>query len=85
MCVEREGACDDLVLNGGCKASDYAGHLVEIAGACRRMPQMAAIAMARRSGLEQRVAAIVDGSRARRLRPLTLLAVLAVVGGLFFA
>ena len=84
MCVERERACDDLVLNGGCKASDYAGHLVEIAGAFRRMPRVAAIAMARPSGLEQRVAAIVDASRTRRLRPVTLLAVLAVVGGIIF-
>ena len=49
MCVERERACDDLVLNGGCKASDYAGHLVEIAGSFRRVPQVAAIAMARSS------------------------------------
>ena len=84
MCVERERACDDLVLNGGCKASDYAGHLVEIAGTFRRVPQAAAIAMARPSGLEQRVAAIVDASRTRRLRPVTLLVVLAVVGGIIF-
>ena len=62
MCVERERACDDLVLNGGCKASDYAGHLVEIAKSFRRVPQVAAIAMARPSGLEQRITAIVDGS-----------------------
>jgi beta-lactamase regulating signal transducer with metallopeptidase domain len=84
MCVERERACDDLVLNGGCKASDYAGHLVEIARSFRRVPQVAAIAMARPSGLEQRVAAIVDASRTRCLRPVTLLAVLAVVGGVLF-
>jgi beta-lactamase regulating signal transducer with metallopeptidase domain len=84
MCVERERACDDLVLNGGCKASDYAGHLVDIAGSFRRVPLAAAIAMARPSGLEQRVAAIVDASRTRRLRPVTLLAVLALVGGIIF-
>lgn len=84
MCVERERACDDLVLNGGCKASDYAGHLVEIAGSFRRVPLAAAITMARPSGLEQRVAAIVDASRTRSLRPVTLLAVLAVVGGIIF-
>ncbi len=84
MCVERERACDDLVLNGGCKASDYAGHLVEIAGSFRRVPQAAAIAMARPSGLEQRVAAIVDASRTRCLGPVTLLAILVVMGGIIF-
>jgi beta-lactamase regulating signal transducer with metallopeptidase domain len=66
MCVERERACDDLVLNGGCKASDYANHLVEIARSFRRMPQVAAIAMARPTSLEGRVAAIVDATRVRR-------------------
>ena len=66
MCVERERACDDLVLNVGCKASDYASHLVEIARSFRHMPQLAAIAMARPSNLQGRIAAIVDASRPRR-------------------
>jgi beta-lactamase regulating signal transducer with metallopeptidase domain len=66
MCIERERACDDLVLNGGCRASDYAAHLLEIARTFRRVPQVAAIAMARSSHLEGRIAAIVDASRARR-------------------
>jgi len=65
MCVERERACDDLVLNGGLKASDYASHLVEIARTFRRVPQAAAIAMARSSGLERRVTALLDGRRNR--------------------
>jgi beta-lactamase regulating signal transducer with metallopeptidase domain len=82
MRIEREGACDDLVLAGGCKASDYAGQLVEIAGSFRRVPQMAAIAMARSSQLEGRIAAIVDASRNRRLRSAAALAVLAVIGGI---
>ena len=82
MCVERERACDDLVLNGGCKASDYAAHLVEIARSFRRVPQVAAIAMARSSNLEGRIAAIVDGSRNRRLRSETAMMILAVVGGI---
>ncbi|MHB8519983.1 MAG: M56 family metallopeptidase [Limisphaerales bacterium] len=85
MGIERERACDDLVLSGGCKASEYAGHLVEIAGRFPRVPQVAAIAMARPSGLEQRIAAIVDTSRARCLRPVTMLAILAVVGGILFS
>jgi beta-lactamase regulating signal transducer with metallopeptidase domain len=66
MRVERERACDDLVLSAGCKASDYAGHLLEIARTFRRVPRVAAIAMARSSQLEGRIAAIVDPSRARR-------------------
>ncbi|MGO8682658.1 MAG: M56 family metallopeptidase [Limisphaerales bacterium] len=82
MCIERERACDDLVLNGGCKASDYAGHLVEIARSFRRVPQMAGIAMARPSGLEQRVTAILDGQRNRQrmARMAMILIVLALFG-----
>ena len=69
----RERACDDLVLNSGCKASEYAGHLVDIAQSFRRIPQVAAIAMARQSGLEQRVEAILDGRRNRsRIATLTV-------------
>jgi beta-lactamase regulating signal transducer with metallopeptidase domain/tetratricopeptide (TPR) repeat protein len=82
MCVERERACDDLVLNSGCRASDYASHLVEIARSFRRMPQFAGIAMARSPQLRGRVAAIVDASRARRLRPLTAAALLVLMGAL---
>lgn len=66
MCIERERACDDLVLNDGCKASDYATELVEMARAFRRGPRAAGIAMARSSRLERRIAAILDASRARR-------------------
>jgi beta-lactamase regulating signal transducer with metallopeptidase domain/tetratricopeptide (TPR) repeat protein len=82
MCIERERACDDLVLNGGCKASDYATQLVEIARTYRHIPQAAAIAMARSSQIQGRIAAIVDASRARRSRPLTALAVMVVMGAL---
>jgi beta-lactamase regulating signal transducer with metallopeptidase domain len=80
MCVERERACDDLVLNGGCKASDYASQLVEIAQTYRHIPQVAAIAIARSSQIKGRIAAIVDASRARRSSPLTVLAILVFMG-----
>ena len=82
MCIERERACDDLVLEGGCKPSDYAAHLVEIARTFRRLPQVAAIAMARSSELGGRVAAIVDAKRVRRAPPAWLLGlgVVAVAG-----
>src|SRR6185437_10790998 len=84
MCIERERACDDLVLDGGCKASDYASELVQIASAFRRVTQAAGIAMARNSNLEQRVTAIVDPSRARRLRPMGLVGVLTLIAAVIF-
>jgi beta-lactamase regulating signal transducer with metallopeptidase domain len=67
MCVERERACDDLVLSGGaCKPSEYAAQLVEIARGFRQGPAAAAIAMARASHPEGRIAAMLDASRSRR-------------------
>jgi beta-lactamase regulating signal transducer with metallopeptidase domain len=83
MCIERERACDDLVLNGGCKASDYAAHLLDIARSFRCTPQVAAIAMARSSNLSGRIADIVDSSRSRRT-PRALLVAFCCVGVLGF-
>lgn len=59
---ERERAADDLVLNSGARASEYAGHLLEIARRMQPGPGMswAAIAVARRSQLEGRLVAILD-------------------------
>jgi len=55
MQIERERACDDLVLSTGTKASIYAEQLLQIAS---EMPAVrfsaAAIAMARPSTLEGR-------------------------------
>jgi beta-lactamase regulating signal transducer with metallopeptidase domain/biopolymer transport protein ExbD len=85
MCIERERACDDLVLNSGCRPSEYATHLVDIARAFRDAPQLAGIAMARSPQLQGRIAAIVDASRARQLRPLTALAILVFMGALALA
>ena len=85
MCVERERACDDLVLNSGCRASEYATHLVDIARAFHRAPQLAGIAMARSPQLQGRIAAIVDATRARQLRPLTAMAVLILMSALALA
>lgn len=67
MCIERERACDALVLSGdSCKPSDYAAHLLEIARRFRHAPKAAYIAMARSSHLESRVAAMLDCSQNRR-------------------
>jgi beta-lactamase regulating signal transducer with metallopeptidase domain len=85
MCAERERACDDLVLNGGWKPSDYAKHLLEVARSLALAPQTAAIAMARSSQLEARIAAIVDASRPRRMRPVTAISVVALMACLILA
>ncbi len=79
MRVERERACDDLVLASGSKASEYADQLLQIAAGFRRrsLAACAAIAMARRSTLEGRLLAILDHARNRRA--MTRWAVLAGV------
>ena len=67
MQVERERACDDLVLNAGAKASTYAEHLLHSASALPGLRFVgAAVAMARPSTLEERLRAILDGGRNRR-------------------
>lgn len=63
---EREQACDDRVLGAGVKASDYAGHLLELARSLRPLePAPGAVAMAQRSGFEGRLLAILDQDRRR--------------------
>ena len=87
--VERERACDDLVLRSGTRASDYAAHLLEIARAHRslRLASSALVSMARPSHLESRLLWVLDAARARgvpsaRATGLTVLAGLLVVGPL---
>src|SRR3569623_1458394 len=66
MRAERERACDDLVLQAGMKPSAYAEQLFLIAAETPALPfSAAAIAMARPSGLEQRLAAILEVGRNR--------------------
>jgi TonB family protein len=64
---QRERATDDLVLSVGERASDYAGHLLEIARSFRPEPATAwaALAMARRNELEGRLVAILDSNVSR--------------------
>ncbi len=75
---ERERAADDMVLNAGACASEYASHLLEIARSMHSTAALeyAAVAMARRSQLEGRLLAILDSSRQRK-NPRRALSVLA--------
>ncbi|MFN7994999.1 MAG: TonB family protein [Bryobacteraceae bacterium] len=65
---ERERAADDLVLNAGAPAPEYAGHLLNVARSRQSPPAVAwaAIAMARPSQLEGRLLSILDPRTNRR-------------------
>jgi uncharacterized protein (TIGR02246 family) len=68
MLVERERACDDLVLGSGAKPSAYAHELLEIARSLGARWSAARVspAMARRSQISGRLLAVLDPSRSRR-------------------
>lgn len=65
--VERERACDDYVIRGGRRASDYAGHLLDIARSLSagRAVSVAGVAMACRSHLADRLLDVLDVGRNR--------------------
>jgi beta-lactamase regulating signal transducer with metallopeptidase domain/HEAT repeat protein len=80
--AESERACDDLVLSCGARASDYAGHLLDILTAARGHGTPAtALPMARAKEFEGRLLAILDPRRQRggpgRIQSVVLLAGLA--------
>lgn len=66
--VERERACDDLVLQSGVRASAYAEHLLNVATklSSSRWTQACGLAMARSSSLHGRLAAVLSEKRNRR-------------------
>jgi|GEM_PF-3796700 len=68
LAVERERACDDMVLLLGTRASDYAEELFAVATgfAGPAFSGAAGIAMARSSKLQRRMLAILDSTRDRR-------------------
>ncbi|HUY89990.1 MAG TPA: M56 family metallopeptidase [Pirellulales bacterium] len=67
MRIERERACDDMVLASGARASDYARELLALAAGLSnsRASTLAAVPMARRGELEDRLHGILDGRRSR--------------------
>jgi len=65
--VERERACDDLVLAGGVRPSEYAGLLLRMASLhAARWSASGGLAMARRSSLEGRLHAVLSDKLDRR-------------------
>lgn len=67
--VEREHACDDAVLVHGGRATRYASELVALARELRTLPASvpAGVAMAGPGHLRQRIRAVLDADRPRRL------------------
>jgi TonB family protein len=67
---ESEHAADDEVLGIGLDGSVYAAHLLDIVRASRAQmsPRRTVVAMARTSGLERRITALLDVTVSRRSR-----------------
>lgn len=67
--IERERACDDLVLLAGERPSAYAEHLLDVASTLRAsaLASVAGIAMAQTGQLEGRLQAVLDPKRKRRV------------------
>jgi beta-lactamase regulating signal transducer with metallopeptidase domain/HEAT repeat protein len=86
---ESERACDDLALECGTRATDYAEHLLDIVTSVRREgTPMVALAMARRKEFEGRMLAILDPelahstpSRRQSAALIVTLAMISVVVG----
>jgi len=76
--IESEHACDDVVLNAGFDARDYAAHLLEIARELKHSGRMWApvMSMSRAPNLERRFIAMLNPSLNRR--SLTRAALLAI-------
>jgi BlaR1 peptidase M56 len=62
---DAEQAADDRVLEAGTRPSDYASHLLALVRSLSGDAPAASMAMARTSGIESRLRAILDGGRSR--------------------
>ena len=80
--VERERACDDLVLSRGVRPSSYAEHLLEVATkfSPARWTSACGLAMARKTSLESRLRAVLQRKLNRRKVSAAILAVALVSG-----
>lgn len=80
--VERERACDDLVLASGVQPSAYAEHLLHVATklSAARWSSACGLAMARRSSLEGRLFAVLSERPNRRSVTRTLVAAALLLG-----
>lgn len=83
--IEREHACDDLVLGAGVRPSSYASDLLEVARRLSSDAQTGAICMADPGGIEARLRRVLDTDTpraplARWTRPATWLLGLAAAG-----
>ena len=80
--VERERACDDLVLASGVRASAYAEHLLNVATklSSSRLTQACGLAMAHSSSLHGRLAAVLSEKRNRRSVSTFLVAACVLLG-----
>ncbi len=67
MRIERERACDDIVLASGARASDYARELLALATGLShaQVSTLLAVPMARRGALDDRIHGILDSGRSR--------------------
>jgi TonB family protein len=77
---ESERACDEMVLAQGVRPSEYAAELLDIAQSFSKAPRWpaAAISMARRGELEERLYAILDSQPSRKARHYWLGSMLAL-------
>ena len=80
--VERERACDDLVLASGVRASAYAGHLLDVVTglSSAQWTPSCGLAMARKSSLEGRLIAVLSENPNRRGVSVALAAFALAVG-----
>ncbi|MFI4851037.1 MAG: M56 family metallopeptidase [Gimesia chilikensis] len=66
--LEREHACDDIVLQHGTRASDYADQLLQVVSAFRssRSLKLTTVSLAAESGFSRRLKSILQETRDRR-------------------